>query len=51
MGSPKPAKMAGLQLIVFKTEVPEALGDGVKARRLRLIPERVVGIGSIDNLG
>jgi hypothetical protein len=27
--------------------VPEALGDGVKARRLRLVPERVVGIGSI----
>jgi hypothetical protein len=38
-------------MIVFETEVPKTLGNGVKAGHLRLVPERVVRVGSVDNLG
>jgi hypothetical protein len=41
----------GIQLvIVFEAKMPKSLGDGVQTGRLWLMPQRIVGVGSIDDL-
>src|SRR5437879_3852806 len=37
--------------IILEAEMAETFGDGVQPRRLRLVPERVVRVGSVDDLG
>src|SRR5947208_2024107 len=37
-------------VIILVPEVAKALGNRVQASRLRLLPERVVGVGAVDNL-
>src|SRR5260221_13216554 len=39
-----------LLVVILETEVAEALGDGLQPRPLGLVPERVVGIGAVDDL-
>ena len=38
------------RVIIFVAEMPEAFRDGLQARSFRLMIERVVGIGTIDDL-
>src|SRR5437899_2086066 len=38
-------------MIVFQAEMAESLGDGVEPRCFRLVPERVVRVCPVDDLG
>jgi hypothetical protein len=36
-------------MVVLEAEMTEAFGDGLKARCLRLVVQRVIGIGTVDD--
>src|SRR5262245_19982545 len=38
-------------VVVFEPQVSETLSNGIQPRSLGLVPERVVGIGAVDDLG
>src|SRR5581483_4194578 len=38
-------------VVVLESQMPEAFGNGIQAGSFRLVPERVVGVGTVDDLG
>ena len=38
-----------LLMVVLEAEMPEAFGDGFEAGSLRLMVQRVIGVGAVDD--